>query len=175
MKTNYKKMLKFATLLITSALIATVSAQIYSYMYIEGSGSIISQKLSWQLGESSPSGATIQGAYVKNFNLSVPANTPRTFNDSLRIVNNDINKGYTFSLEVTSVGGNPGNFSKFDLVLYNSTGDTLATLDIRQAGNKVSNLYIGPSATLYIRFEVVPVTDKTEGYFYFTVKLTYEE
>jgi hypothetical protein len=34
MKTNIRKILKFTKLLITSLLIATVSAQIYDYMYL---------------------------------------------------------------------------------------------------------------------------------------------
>lgn len=175
MKLNYKKSLKLITLLITSLIIATVSAQIYSYMYIEGSGTITSQELGWVLGSTAPTGATVEGSYVKNLNLSIPTNNPKNFTDCLRIVNNDAVNGYTFDLEIITVGGNSGNFTTFDLVLYNSAGGRLATLDVKTQGSSASSLSIGTSETQYIRFEVTPVTDATEGYFYFTVKLTYEK
>jgi len=57
MKMNYKKTLKFVTLIITSLLIATVSAQIYRYMYIDGSVTISSAKMIWILGDNAPSDA----------------------------------------------------------------------------------------------------------------------
>jgi hypothetical protein len=175
MNINYKRSIKFITLLITALLIATVSAQIYSYMYIEGSGTITSAELSWELGSYAPTGATIDGYTVKNLNLSIPANNPKNITDCLRIVNNDDSNGYTFSLEILTVGGDSSNFTTFDLVLYNSGGSRLATLNVKMQGNSASGLSIVASETQYIRFEVTPLTDKTEGYFYFTVKLTYEK
>jgi len=172
MKINYKKMLKFATLLVTSLIIATVSAQIYSYMYIEGSGTIVTTGgLRWELGSSAPSGASIDGYTVKNLNLTIPKNTFRNITDCLRIINDDAN-GHYFDLQVISVGGSPAKFARFNLAVYNNTG-TYGTLDLRTQGNKVENLYIGGGATLYIRFEIEPVTEQT-GSMYFTVKLTYE-
>ncbi|MEM3697020.1 MAG: hypothetical protein QXQ94_05900 [Candidatus Bathyarchaeia archaeon] len=171
MKINYKKSLKLITLLITSLFIATVSAQIYSYMYIEGSGTITTGGLSWQLGNYAPAGASIVGYTVKNLNLSVPQNQFKNITDCLRIINNDAT-GHTFGLEVTYVGGDTGNFTTFNLAVYNATG-TYGTLNLKVQGNSVTGLYIGGSATLYVRFEIEPATDKT-GSMYFTVKLTYE-
>jgi hypothetical protein len=175
MNINYKKSLKLITLLIASLIISTVSAQIYSYMYIEGSGTITNQELGWTLGSTAPTGATVDGPYVKNLNLSIPANNPKNFTDCLRIVNNDVSNGYTFSLEISTVGGDSSNFTTFDLVLYNSGGSRLATLDVKTQGSSASSLSIAASETLYIRFEITPLTDQTEGYFHFTVKLTYEK
>jgi len=173
MKINYKKVLKLVTLLITSMLIAVVSAQVYSYMYIEGSGTITSQELGWELGTTAPSGSKIEGSYVKLLNLSIPQNNPKNFTDCVRIVNNDNTNDYTFSLEIAEVGGNTTKFTTFDLILYNSTS-RYATLDVKTKGSSASNLYIGASQTLYIRFEVTPLTDEADGYIYFTVKLTYQ-
>lgn len=51
MKINYKKSLKLVTLLITSLLIATVSAEVYRYMYIYGTITVGSPKLIWLEGE----------------------------------------------------------------------------------------------------------------------------
>jgi hypothetical protein len=175
MNLNYKKSLKLITLVVTSLIIATVSAQIYSYMYIEGSGTITSQELGWALGSTAPAGATVEGSYVKNLNLSIPENNPKNFTDCLEIVNNDASNGYTFTLEIFAVGGDSSNFTTFDLVLYNAAGARLATLDVKTQGSSASGLTIGTSETQYIRFEVTPLTDKTEGYVYFTVKLTYEK
>jgi len=172
MKLNYKKSLKLVTLLVSSILIAVVSASTYSYMYIEGSGTITSAELSWELGLDAPTGATIDGYTVKNLNLSIPENTFKNFTDCLRIINGDA-EAHTYSLETTVVGGNSSKFTTFNLAVYNSTG-TFATLNLKSQGNSVTGLDIVGSATLYIRFEVDPLTDETNGYMYFTVKLTYE-
>ena len=172
MKINYKKSLKLITLLISSLLIAIVSAQVYSYMYIEGSGTITTGGLSWQLGTSAPGGASIDGYTVKTLNLSIPTNTFKNFTDCLRIINNDATN-HTYSLEATVVGGNSTKFTTFNLAVYNATG-TFATLNLKSQGNSVTGLDIVGLATLYIRFEVDPLTDETNGYMYFTVKLTYE-
>jgi len=173
MKINYKKSLKLITLLITSILIATVSATVYSYMYIEGSGNILGEELKWELGVDAPSGASIQGSYVKNLNLTIPKNSPKNFTDCLRIVNNNAT-GITFDLEISSVYGDISKFTTFNLIVYNSTDDPYATLDVKTPGNKASDLYImGSGAKLTIRFEVTPVTDETSAFMPFTVKLTY--
>jgi len=169
MKTNYKKALKLVILMMTSILIATASAQIYSYMYIEGSGRITTGGLKWEEGYNFPEGASIQGAYVKNLNFSVPKDSILNITDCLRIVNQD-NKPYTFKLEVTAVGGDPGNFTTFDLVVYNSTD--VARLSVKATGS-TQDITIGASKTLYIRFEIETVMGTESGYFYFTVKLTY--
>jgi len=169
---NYKKMLKFVTLLVTSLLIGTASATVYRYMYIRGSGGITIGGLKWEPGANFPQGASVQGAYVNNLNFSVPKNSILNITDCLRIVNQD-NKQYTFKLEVTTVGGDPSNFTKFDLVVYNnSTGAVLDRLNLKAQGS-TSDISIGASETLYIRFEIETAVDAESGYFYFTVKLTY--
>jgi len=172
MKINYKKSLKLMTLITTSLLIAIASAQVYSYMYIKGSGTITTGGLSWQKGDSAPTGASIVGYTVENLNLSIPQNQFKNFTDCLRIINND-ETGHIFSLEVTAVTGNSSKFTTFNLVVYNETGD-YGTLNLKTQGNSITGLYIGGSKTMYVRFEVVPATDQT-GSMYFTVKLTYED
>jgi len=173
MRLNYKKSLKLITLLITSILIATVSATVYSYMYIEGSGNITGQELKWELGTTAPSGASVLGSYVKNLNLTIPMNNPKNFTDCLRIVNENAT-GITFDLEISSVYGNTSKFTTFNLIVYNSTNNSYATLDVKTQGNKASDLYImGSGEKLYIRFEVTPKTNEASGYITFTVKLTY--
>jgi len=172
MKLNYKRSLKFVTLLISALLIATVSAQIYSYMYIQGSGNITAGGLSWTLGTTAPGTASVQGYTVTNLNLTIQKNTFRNFTDCLHIVNNDATR-HIFSVETTVMGGNASKFTTFNLVVYNST-NSYGTISLKTTGNKASNLYIAGSATMLIRFEVDPLLDAISGYMYFTVKLTYE-
>jgi hypothetical protein len=173
MNINYKKSLKLVTLLLSSLLIATVSATIYNYMYIEGSGSIASKELSWALG-SNPCGATIQGYTVKTLNISIPENTPINITDCLHLVNNDSGHSYTFNLTTTLVGGNATKFTTFDIVVYKSDWTQVAKFSIKTQGS-ATNLNIATSETLYIRFEVNPLLDATSGYMYFTLKLTYKQ
>jgi hypothetical protein len=175
MNMNYKKSLKLVTLLATALIIATASAQIYSYMYIQGSGTITTGGLEWALGSSAPGTAAIQGYTVTGLNLSIPVNTFKNFTDCLEIVNNDLTS-HTFSVETNVMGGSPSEFTTFNLILYNSTSGygSYATIDLKTQGAIASNLHISGSATMFIRFEVDPVLDATSGYMYFTVRLTYE-
>jgi len=172
MKMNYKKSLKFITLLLASLLIATASAEIYSYMYIQGSGTITGQQLSWQLG-TNPCGASIQGYTVNNLNITIPQNTFQNITDSIRLVNNNNTYGYTFNITTTVVGGDPSKFTIFDFVMYYSNGTQVAKFSIKNQGS-ATNLNIAKSQTLYIRFEVDPLLDAASGYMYFTLKLTYK-
>jgi hypothetical protein len=172
MKMNYKKSLKFITLLLASLIVATVSAEIYSYMYIEGSGNITSEELMWELG-TNPCGATIQGYTVKNLNMSIPKNTPKNITDCLHLVNNDDTYGYTFNLTTTIVGGNASKFTTFDIVIYKLDWTQVAKFSIKNQGS-ATNLSIAASETLYIRFEINPLLDQSNGYMYFTLKLTYK-
>jgi hypothetical protein len=173
MKLNYKRSLKFVTLLVASILIATVSAQIYSYMYIEGGGTITTQELGWQLGSNAPSGATVQGYTVKNLNFSIPTNTFKNFTDSVRLVNNDNSHSYRFNLTTTVTGGNTSKFTTFDFVMYKSDWTQVAKFSVKNQGS-ATNVDIAASETLYIRFEIDPLLDQTTGSMYFTLKLTYK-
>lgn len=172
MKFSFKKSLKLVTLLVLSMIIATVSAQIYTYMYIEGSGEITSGGMKWMLGTIAPGGAAIEGARVRNLNLSIPANNPRNFTDCLRLVNND-DAVHTFDLASTMTGGNTANFTDFDMVVYHLDGSRVAKISIKTSGT-ASALTIDNLETLYVRFEVNPVADKISGKISFTVTLTYE-
>ena len=167
-----KKSLKILFLLFTSLLIGTVSAQIYSYMYIQGSGTITTGGLSWALGSTAPGSTSIVGYTVTNLNLSIPQDKPRNFTDCLHLVNNDASS-HTFSLEATVTGGNTTKFTTFDLAVYTAAGARITKISIKTQGT-ASGLTISASQTLYIRFEVIPLTGETSGAMAFTVKLTYE-
>lgn len=169
-----KKSLKLLFLLCTALLIGTVSAQIYSYMYIQGSGTITTGGLSWAKGATAPAGASVQGYTVTNLNLSILQNNFSNFTDCLRLINNDAS-GHTFSLVATVTGGNSTKFTTFDLVVSTtSTGGTgIAKISIKNSGT-ASGLTISASQTLYVRFEVDPLLNANSGTMAFTVKLTYD-
>jgi len=96
MKMNYKKSLKFVTLLITSLLIGLVSAATYKYMNIDGSTSIITQKLVWIKAGSEQSGDTV------TMTLDVEPDIPTDFNDTLYLKNKD-NANHNLTMTVTTI------------------------------------------------------------------------
>jgi len=171
MQMNYRKAIKLAALIVSTLLIATVSAATYSYMYIQGSGTITSGLLSWAKGADAPSGSVVAGATVTGMNFSILADSPMNFTDSLHLVNVDT-LSHTFSIESTRTAGDGSQFSTFDMVIYASGGARVAKISIK-AGESASSLSIPGSATLYVRFEINPVTGQSSGYMAFTVKLTY--
>jgi hypothetical protein len=172
MRFNYRKSAKLITLAITSLLIAAVSAQVYSYMYIQGSGTITTGGMSWAKGNTAPAGAVIQGHTVTNLNLTVPENTFKNFTDCLRLINNDASN-HTFGLETTVTAGNTTKFTTFNLAVYKLDGTRITKISVKNQ-ESASGLTITASQTLYVRFEVDPLTGEASGYMAFTVKLTYE-
>lgn len=100
MKANYKKTLKLTTLLITSLLIAIVSAQVYSYMYIDGSVTIGSQKLIWIAGDDAPGDIDITGSTV-TLDLDVEPGTPTNFTECLYLKNQDASD-HNMTINVTT-------------------------------------------------------------------------
>jgi hypothetical protein len=120
-----KKSLKIVGLLIASLIIATVSAQVYSYMYINGSATITGSELVWVAGENAPAGTTINGHTVNGLNFSVPQNTFKNFTDALRLTNNKATS-ISFDLSSAITAGDIADFTTFDLVVYNTAGDRLA-------------------------------------------------
>lgn len=171
MNAKYKKSLKIVALLITSLIIATASAQIYSYMYIKGGATITGSELEWTLGANAPSGASISGYTVNDLNFSVPENTFKNFTDCLRLTNNNATS-ITFDLAATITAGSTANFTTLDLVVYDSAGAREGDLDVLTE-DTATGIVIASLETLYIRFEIDPLTDATEGYLAFTITLTY--
>jgi len=171
MNAKYKKSLKIVTLLITAILIATASAQVYSYMYIKGGATITGSELEWTLGTNAPTGTSISGYTVNDLNFSVPENTFKNFTDALRLTNNNATS-ITFNLTATITAGSVANFTTLDLVVYDSTGAREGDLSVLTQGT-ATDIVITSTETLYIRFEIDPLTDATEGYIAFTITLTY--
>jgi hypothetical protein len=102
MQINYKKSLKLVVLLITSLLIATVSATIYDYMYLTGNIGVQGMSLAWVLGpDNSTAGTQINGVSATLTNLKGPPNGTRVYADPVRLNNTG---GSTITFNVTIAG-----------------------------------------------------------------------
>jgi hypothetical protein len=176
MKPNYKKNLKFITLLLSALIIATVSAATYSYMYIDGSITIGTQKLIWMEGTDAPSDISISGGTV-TMDLDVAAGTIQNFTECLFLKNQD-SAAHNLTIIVTTAA----SASTFDVVkiyIYeNSTGSWLYvdTLDVTVLNDEYSTYTGTPlAAGNYYRltFEVKAKTG-TSGTHNFDIKVTYE-
>ena len=176
-KIRSKKALKFLGLLITAMIIATVSAQVYNYMYIQGSGVASTAKgLKWETGTDLPSpGPTIVGYTVTNLNFSTGAG-PTNYTDCLRLVNQDASENHTFNLRVKKSWGNWTEYSEFNLVVFNATtgGTQQAALDLKTQDAQTADMTILTSETWGIQFEIVPIANPTATKVYFEVELMYE-
>ncbi len=176
-KMPLKKSAKFLILLLTSMLIATVSASVYSYMYIQGTAEATTTGLRWVNGTDTPTGTTISGGTVSSLALKTNEGNARNYTDCLRIQNLDAGEAHNFFLNVTSSTGNMSNWQSFKLVLFNATsgGTKQAELDILTQGASVGGLTIPASATWGVLFELVPIANPMTGQqIVFEVKLTYE-
>jgi hypothetical protein len=115
MKINYKKSLKFITLLISALLIATVSATAYKYMYLEGTVTIGTQKLVWIKDGSEISGNTVTQS------LSIEPGIPTSINNTLYLKNKDT-AAHNMTITVITVA-NGSKFDSFNINIYsNETG-----------------------------------------------------
>jgi len=177
-KIRSRKALKFLGLLVSAMVIAAVSAQVYNFMYIEGSGvASTAEGLKWELGAVGdyPAGASIDGFTVKNLNFSVAA-SPRNYTDCLHIVNQDNDENHTFNLRVKKSWGNWTEYSEFNLVVFNATsgGTQQAALNLKTQGAQTANMTILTSETWGILFEIVPISSPIGDKVYFEIELRYE-
>jgi len=115
MKINLKKSLKLVTLLITSILIAAVSAQVYSYMYIDGSVTIGTAKMIWLEGENAPGDTTISGGTV-TIDLDIQPGINQNFTECLFLKNNDT-ASHNLTMTVTT-NVSTSTFEWFNTYIY---------------------------------------------------------
>jgi hypothetical protein len=107
MKMNYKKSLKFATLLIASLLIATVSAEVYNYLSLSANVGVEGLTLEWDdTGLDSGLSATIYGATCTISGLKGPVGGTRTYSKAIGL---KATANGTFDIEVVSVTGTGGS------------------------------------------------------------------
>ncbi len=125
MKINYKKSLKFVTLLISALLIATVSAAIYDYMYLNANVGVQGMVLEWVSGADggvSDADTQINGVTAALNNLKGPPNGTRIYADPVRL-NNTGASTVTFDLLIDTVSGNTSYLDSIVVRIYNFTNN----------------------------------------------------
>lgn len=174
MKMDYKKTLKLITLLLSSLLIATVSAQVYTYMYIDGSVTISTDKgLRWVQGDSAPSGTSIAGSTV-TLPLAVNNGTTTNFTHVLYLQNLDASAHSVLINITTAATSSKYETNGFNLTIYtNSTTPTyIGQLDVLSTSSYYSGS-IAVSEVWHITFELYTKTDAS-GSDSFDVQFRYE-
>ncbi len=176
MKPNYKKILKIATLVITSLLIATVSAQVYTYMYLDGSVTIGTAKIVWIKGNDAPADATISGGTV-TMDLDVQPGYPQNFTECLFLKNQDTS-AHNLTIRVTT-SVSSSTFDSFKVYIYkNSTGswsyvDTLDLTTEDQYETYTGNTPLAAGGYYRLTFEVAAKAG-TSGTVNFDIEVRYE-
>jgi hypothetical protein len=125
MNAKYKKVLKLVSLLLTATIIATASANVYSYMYIDGSVTIGSPKLVWLKDASAD--ATIAGGTI-TMDLDVEAGVIQNFTDWIRLNNTDI-AAHNVTISVTTELSTSTFDSAIAYLYKNDTATTLQYVD----------------------------------------------
>ena len=115
MKLNTKKLVKIISLVITSMLIATVSAATYSYLYIDGGITVGSATMAWYEGADAPAGTAIVGT-TATVDLPVEQGTPKNFTEALFLKNENATGSFNINITLsTAVLGADFNEAKMHI------------------------------------------------------------
>lgn len=142
MKINYKKSLKFVTLLISALLIATVSAAIYDYMYLNANVGVQGLTLEWISGAdggASDADAQINGVTAALNNLKGPPNGTRIYADPVRL-NHTGGSAVAFDLLIDTVSGNTTYLDSIIVRIYNFTDNATIKNVTIWSGSKGSDV-----------------------------------
>ena len=164
METSHKKFIKLSVLLISSLLIAKVSADAASYLYLQGNVTVAStQDLIWIKDGSIVSGDTV------TMDLEVQPSVTTNITGRLYLKNQGTSN-YSVSLIVTSA---ISGFSKCDIHVYqNSTGawQYVTTLDATSTSSQYTSGSLGAGEYYKLDFEI---TAPSSGSGSFTIKVEY--
>ncbi len=141
MNVNYKKGLKLVFLMITSLLIATVSATIYDYMNLNGTVGVQGMSLAWVSGNDAISaGTSINGVTANLAQLKGPPNGTRIYADPVRL-NNTGGSAQSFNLTISSITGDTSYLDSIYVRMYSfNTSAWIGNLTAWSGGAKGSDL-----------------------------------
>ena len=154
MKINYKKSLKFVTLLITSLLIATASAAVLRQMELTGNVTVGTLKLIWIAGQDVPN-ATIVGS-TATISLNVENNTAINFTEAIFLKNNATSDSFNYNITVTdTLSTSYFEIAKLHLYENYTSGEWayLGTVDLTNL-NSIYSSSTPLAAGKYIRFTI---------------------
>jgi hypothetical protein len=167
-----KKSLKIVTLLVSALLIATVSADVYRYMYIEGGVTIGSSKLIWIQGED-VTNCDITGS-TATLAVNVEQGTPINFTKALYMKNINSTGSFSYTISVTQALSSD-DFERANMYIFENstvpgTWTHLATLDL----TSTSSSYPGSlSAGNYLRMTLEFNATASTGTKTFEVQVEY--
>jgi hypothetical protein len=173
MKINYKKSLKLITLLISSMLIATVSAQYYRFLYIQGSVTISATGLTWVKGNQAGTNVSISGT-TATVSLSLSNGTTTNITNYLYLKNLD-STSHSITINITDAA-NSSLYEAlgFNITIYdNSTGTYIDSLNVLSTASYHSGT-ISENAVWHITFQIATKTDSAGQNDDFAVQFTYE-
>jgi len=179
MKIQFRKSMKFFTLLLTSMIIATASATAYYQLTMKPK--ITTAALTVKFvngGDSSAAGASIStdGTWVTLAGLKAYPNVTMIYEKAVNVSNLD---GSPHSIRLRHVSIDPlsgwdvANFTSITFKLVNVAGSTVATFTYQVTGSGASAQWVLPSPTTpqslpngiewTIRVEIVAVANATAG------------
>jgi len=154
MKTNIKKLLKISMLLVSSLLIATASASVYTQMFLKARVGVAGVSLQWREGTNQNATAQIAGSLCTISGLDGIAGQTVTFDDVVRIKNAG-SKTVTFNITVTKCEGYTANLTSIFVEIYESTIKK-ATLVVWNGsiGDPLTNLLINSGSEWTLTWKV---------------------
>jgi hypothetical protein len=154
MNMNYKKSLKIVTLLITSLLIATVSATVYNYLYISSIIGVEGNPIKFTTGAdytSAKGGA--QGISSDNQTVTFSGmtginGTLRTYSDPLRIKNTHPTDDYTVQVRVDGTWTPNNNVKYINITIINNSNSAVLGCISLVPGGGNSTAFTGSGITM---------------------------
>ncbi len=177
-KIRSKKALKFLGLLISAMVIATASAQVYRYMFIDGSIQVGTQEMSWIIGDEAPTGSSISGTTAILTGFPVDQGTPANFTETLFLKNNNVSETtYNYTITITTALSST-DFTTAKMHIYENytAGPTWTFLDIMDLTNSIDSYsnQLAPAKYLRMTFEI-NATMTASGPYNFDLQLEYVE
>jgi len=171
MRINYKKSLKFITLLITSLLIATVSATVYYSLTMETTITVGATWVKFIEADDTPNGSTVDDSYC-SLSLSSLPNSTIIYEKAVGL-NNTYNGTRTIRLRHVSVTPNAtsqvSNFTHVKFYLINAAGAVQFSLNYTTSGDNWSTaatsgwVTIPALTTWYIKVETLSPAGATSS------------
>jgi hypothetical protein len=140
-KIRSRKALKFLGLLISAMLIATVSAALYDYMYLNATVGVEGIPLEWINGtDAIEANTNIAGVTATLGGLLGPPNGTRTYPDPVRL-NNTGGSGVQFNITVSDVTGQTGQLDSIIVRVYSvNTTLSIENVTVWSGGTKGSDV-----------------------------------
>jgi len=156
------KALKLLSLLLISMVIATASASVYNYMYMQSlQVSVEAADVRFVTGtDSTAAGATIgtNGTYVSFNSMAGWPNSTRVYQDAVGIQNFNSTSSYTIELKFDQAGDWSGDTPDIDYIyvkVFNATNiQQGSTITVGSASSTTTAINLPASTTWHVQWEI---------------------